>query len=260
MTGGDLDRARAALRARQGSGARYDAESAPHQELAWARSGTAFFARELSRLSDEDLGGPTLLPDWDRRALVAHVGYNARALTRLCGWARTGVEQPMYASPRQRAEEIAYGATLPARALRALFSHSEVHLHVEWRDLPEHAWDAPVVTAQGRTVPVRETAWMRAREVWIHAVDLDGGAGFSAFPPALLDRLAADVVGLWARRGTPVPLTLVPTDRPEPLPTGDQGGPTVRGTTADLVRWLTGRGAHRLTCDRGTLPELPHWL
>src|SRR5699024_8109108 len=136
-SGDSLDGARAALRARQGAGARYDSPNAPATELAWARGGTAYFARKLGGLTDDALIGPSLLPGWNRAALVAHVGYNARALTRLCEWARTGTETPMYASTEQRGAEIERGATLPPRALRHLFSHSEVHLSVEWRDLDD---------------------------------------------------------------------------------------------------------------------------
>ena len=40
-------------------------------------------------------------PGWSRRHVVAHVGYNARALTRLVEWAKTGIETPMYASADQ---------------------------------------------------------------------------------------------------------------------------------------------------------------
>ena len=259
-SGDGLAGARAELRRRQGAGLREDAPDAPHAELALARLGTAFFARRLVRLDDAGLAGPSLLPGWSRAALVAHVGYNARALTRLVAWAETGVETPMYASPRQRALEIERGASLPPRALRALFAHSEVHLNVAWRDLPSAAWDAEVVTAQGRTVPARETAWMRTREVWVHAVDLGDGAGFGELPPELLDRLAADVLAGWERRGERVALTLRPTDRGAPLVVGDGSGPEVAGDQADLVRWLTGRGARRLTHNGDALPALPRWL
>lgn len=260
MSSTDLEAARQALRARQGAGARYDSPNAPHTELAWARTGTAYFARKLNELDDDALRGPSLLPGWSRAHLVAHVGYNARALTRLCEWARTGVETPMYASTEQRNAEIERGASLPARALRFLFAHSEVHLNVEWRDLTDEAWGAQVRTAQGRVVPARETAWMRAREVWVHAVDLDNGGSYRDFPRGLLDRLADDVVGGWARRGETPDLVLEPTDRPEPVVLGAGEGPHVRGTTADLVRWLTGRGARRLGSSTGELPALPRWL
>src|SRR5690606_3424112 len=114
--------------------------AAPTGELVWARRGTAYFARKLNELTDAELDRPSLLPGWSRRHVIAHVGYNARALSRLMRWARTGVETPMYPSPEQRAAEMESGATLPARALRSLLSHSEVHLNVAWRDLPDEAW------------------------------------------------------------------------------------------------------------------------
>ena len=39
------------------------------------------------------------------------------------------------------------------------------------RMLPQHG-AAEVVTAQGRTVPATEIPWLRAREVYVHVVDL----------------------------------------------------------------------------------------
>lgn len=253
------DVARAELRRRQGPGARYDAPNAPATELSWARRGTAYFARELAGLADSELDAPSLLPGWSRRQVIAHVGYNARALTRLLEWARTGVETPMYASPEQRNAEIEAGATLPARALRSLFAHSETHLNVEWRDLPDAAWDAEVRTAQGRLVPARETAWMRTREVWMHALDLDSGASTRDFPEDLLDELFADVLRFWQRRGEQVDLVLAPHGRSETVL--GAGGTRVSGALPDLVRWVTGRGARRLTCDRGDeLPTIPRWF
>lgn len=250
--------ARAALRERQGPGARYDSANAPARELAWARLGTACFARRLNELTDAGLDGPSLLPGWTRRHVVAHVGYNARALTRLVAWARTGVETPMYSSPGHRNAEIDQGAAQPARALRSLFAHSAMHLDVEWRDLPGPAWDAQVLTAQGRLVRARETAWMRAREVWVHAIDLDNGASARDFPPALLDELLADVLRAWERRGERVGLTLAPEDR-EPVVLGT-GGPVVGGALPDIVRWLTGRGTQRLTSGTGGIPAVPRWF
>ena len=54
--------------------------------LLQARRGTAFFARKLNELTDADLDGVSLLPGWTRRHVVAHVGYNARAIARLVEW------------------------------------------------------------------------------------------------------------------------------------------------------------------------------
>src|SRR5690606_8416851 len=112
--------------------------------LLLARRGSAFFSRKLYELGDDELYQPSLLSGWTRAHLAAHVGYNARALTRLTEWAATGVETPMYDSPEQRSHEIEMGATLGAQALRNLSDHAIVHLNVEWRDLPADAWNNEV--------------------------------------------------------------------------------------------------------------------
>ncbi|MFC8798623.1 maleylpyruvate isomerase family mycothiol-dependent enzyme [Promicromonospora sp. NPDC057138] len=241
--------------------------------LLLARRGQAYFSRKLNELRNDRLDAPSLVEGWTRRHVVAHVGLNARALTRLTEWAATGVETPMYASPTERDQEIEFAATLPARALRNLSAHAAVHLDVEWRDLPEEAWHAPVRTALGRVVPASETVWMRTREVWVHAVDLDNGGSFADFPPELLDALLADVVGAWRRRlgpdGLP-PLVLEPVDREHAVPLAEPRTETVgtaaetvalRGTAADLTRWATGRGAAGVVAsDGGAVPAPPRWL
>lgn len=177
--------ARDALRARQGAGARYDAKAAPHAELLLARRGTAYFARRLNELTDDALGGASVRPGWSRRHLVAHVSYHARAIARLVEGARTGVPQAMYPSAAARDAEVELGATLPARALRHLFEHSAKHLDVEWRDLPDAGWDAPVTTLDGGAFTARDTARLRAREVWRAAVDLGNGGRETDIPAEL---------------------------------------------------------------------------
>jgi maleylpyruvate isomerase len=228
------------------------------------RRGQAYWARKLNEVRDADFDAPSLLPGWTRRHLVAHVGFNARAVARLVEWARTGVETPMYDSPTQRAEEIAFGATLPVEALRNLAAHAAVHLNVEWRDLAEEAWAHEVRTAQGRLVPAAETVWMRTREVWIHAVDLDNGGRVSDFPPELVDALLEDLVKVWRRkrRDADPDIVLEPIDRDATysiLGSGDRL--VVRGTAVDLVGWGIGRAARGvLTAEGVAPPKAPEWL
>lgn len=179
--------ARDALHARQGLGARYDAANAPAHELLLARRGTAYFARKLNELTDDDLNLPSLHSNWDRRHLVAHIGYHARALVRLLEGARMGKPQKMYDSVAKRDAEIALGATLPSRALRGLFHHSEVHLNVEWRDLDAVVWDVNVTTFEGCDIQVRDTALLRAKEIWHGAINLGNGGSIRDVPPELKD-------------------------------------------------------------------------
>lgn len=245
------------------------------------RRGQAMWARKLAELHDAEFDAPSRLPGWSRRHLIAHVGFNARAVARLVEWARTGIETPMYESSTHRADEIAFGSTLPVEALRNLCAHAAVHLNVELRDLPEDSWANEVRTAQGRLVPVSETVWMRTREVWIHAVDLGNGALVSDFPPELVDALLDDVVKVWRRkRAADAPnITLDPVDRDgtwsvidEGAGKGDgvvdgggdgrvDGGVVVRGTAANLVGWGIGRTTVGVRTVEGNPPPVaPEWL
>jgi maleylpyruvate isomerase len=228
--------------------ARHDLATDPQvlQDLATVRLGTSFFRRALDQVSDDDLDGPSLLPSWDRRHLVAHVGYNARAVARLVDWAATGVETPMYSSTRARSEEIELGATLNPEALRNLCEHAAVDLDVRWRDLPADRWQARVVTAQGRDVPAAETVWMRTREVWLHAVDLASGERIDEVPRLVLLRLLGDILKAWGSREES-PVRLVTTDalpdEPGSLGASDDtpGVVTVAGCLPALAAWGTGR-------------------
>lgn len=185
-----LEEARAALRTRQGDGARYDAANAPARELDWARRGTAYFARLLNNMSDADLDAPSALPGHSRRQIVAYIGYQARTLSEIVAWGRTGQIGPFAGMMDVACEEVAFGAALPARALRYLFHHSEVHLNVEWRDLTDAGWDACVEDLAGRRLPLRETPEIRARALWLHAVDLGAGGRFADMPPDFVDKVS----------------------------------------------------------------------
>ncbi|QZS58012.1 maleylpyruvate isomerase family mycothiol-dependent enzyme [Rhodococcus opacus] len=230
------------------------------ERLLIARRGTAYFAQRLAELSDEQLSEPTGLAGWSRRHLVAHVGYNAAALCRLLDWAASGVETPMYASAEQRGREIAEGATLSAAALRNLFDHTVARLDEKWRNLPASAWEAQVRTAQGRLVPVSETAWMRTREVWIHAVDLGNGGRFGDFPDVVLESLLTDIVGMWQRKDLGAGLILA-VDGGEPVAVQPDSPPAekVSGPLAAVVRWAAGRGTVGVNID-GEVEEPPRWL
>jgi len=226
--------------------ARHDQATDPTvlEALGTVRLGTSYFRRALSRLSDDEFDGPSLLPGWSRRHLVAHVGYNARAVARLVTWAATGVETPMYSSPQARQEEIDLGATQRPDALRSLCEHAAIDLDVRWRDLPDERWSEEVITAQGRTVPVSETLWMRTREVWLHAVDLGVGERIAEIPESVLERLLGDIVGMWEKRDELDGLALRSTRRDGSVSAfGVNGDATakVSGSLPTLLTWASGR-------------------
>ena len=233
------------------------------QGLLDARRGTAFFARKLNELSDADLDGPSLMPGWTRRHVAAHVGYNARAVARLVEWASTGEETPMYPSVAVRDHEIDFGATLSPIALRNLFDHSAVHLSVEWRDLPDDAWLHQVRTIQGRTIPATETVWMRTREVWVHAVDLDNGATFDQIPANVLERLLKDITTAWRNRGDDRDLVLRVVGSPTITDIGDLSSKdpeVVTGNLAAVTAFACGRSNQKVTSNKSDSPTAPRWI
>ncbi len=188
MTGDDAA-ARAAARARQGAGARYDADTAPQDDLLLARRATACFARRLNALEDAALDAASRQPGWTRRHVIAHVSYHARALAHLTEGLRTGLPSHGQTSDAARTAEITLGATLPARALRHLFDHTAKHLDIEWRDLPAGLWDSPVSQPGGPDIPIRATPHLRALTLWQGALDLANGTNPTDIPPVLRPHL-----------------------------------------------------------------------
>ena len=245
--------------------ARHDLTADPtvQAELVSPRLGTALFARTLAELDDAELDGASLLPDWSRRHVVSHLAYNARAIARLAEWARTGVETPMYESVAVRNQEIADGAKLTPTALRAFFEESAAQLDEAWSTLPTDAWAHPVRAAQGREVLALDTVWMRARELWVHAVDLAGRATFADVPAAVVERLLGDIVRAWTSRGEQAGLILNVTDSAVLLQLGDTEAAEaeiVSGTRAALAEWATGRGTAGVSSTMGNVRPAPRWL
>lgn len=232
------------------------------EELLMARRGQAYFSRKLNELTDEEFDAPSLLPGWGRRHVVAHVGLGARAFTRLTEWAATGTPTPVYVSLTERNEEIHFSATLPVGALRNLSAHAAVHLNVEWRDLESEAWSNPVRLPNGNVVPVSDTVWMRAREVWVHAADLGNGGTFEQFPAEVVDALIVDALGSWKTPGLDLPsVILKPTDREDSFSFEGSGQATlITGRAWQLAKWATGRGDEGVLGADGRPPmTAPRW-
>ncbi|GAA1955943.1 hypothetical protein GCM10009798_14060 [Nocardioides panacihumi] len=206
----------------------------------WMTVGTELLLDAVSGLGEDGFAEPTLLPGWTRKHLVAHVAANADAVGNLVRWAATGVETPMYRSPDERAAGIAKGPTMSACALDSWLHTSAEHLADAMGRLGAEQWRHEVVTAQGRTVPASETPWMRAREVCVHAVDLDRGVGFGDLPDDFNEALGEDILGLrQARTGGPAELPAVVAAAP----------------LAEVTAWLAGR-PHSIA----DAPALGPWL
>ncbi|MGI5326878.1 maleylpyruvate isomerase family mycothiol-dependent enzyme [Actinomadura nitritigenes] len=204
----------------------------------WAREGTDLFLDAAGGLAEAEYDAPCLLPGWSRRHLVAHVAANADALGNLVHWAATGEETPMYASPEERAAGIERGARMTGPELAGWLARSSAELRTAMDALTERQWRAEVVTAQGRSVPAAEVPWMRSRETFVHAADLDRGVSFADLPGDFLDALVTDIA---AKRGLDA---VSPNGRALP-----------DGPLPEVAAWLAGR-PHALA----DAPPLGPWL
>ncbi|MFI6703000.1 maleylpyruvate isomerase family mycothiol-dependent enzyme [Streptomyces sp. NPDC050509] len=237
----------------------------PAAMLEQAAKGTAAFEAAVHRLTDPGFTRCSYLPGWSRAHVVAHVARNADALVNLLVWARTGVETPMYASGDQRAREIEEGARQPAEKLRAGLLAADGRLAEELAALPDGCWAATVRTARGREVPVSQVPWMRAREVWVHAVDLNIDTGFDDVPHDVCAALVDDVAASFPGR----------PDRPRVRLRSEAGAHTwllgdsadvepvvVSGDLPSLAAYATGRPVPGplYPTGGGSLPKLPAWL
>ena len=209
------------------------------QSLRWVQEGTDLCRTAIAGLDEASYGAASQLGGWTRKHLIAHLAANAEAIGRLVSWARTGEENRMYSSPEQRNADIEAGAKLSGEQLTSWFEQSARELATAMAALPDQAWQATVITAQGRAVAATETPWMRSREVMVHAVDLATGLTFAGIPGDFLAALREDIT---SKRG-------------------EENVPAVRGSDADVTAYLAGRPYSGVTTrDGAPAPELPPWL
>jgi len=233
------------------------------QSLAWAADGAAHLRGMMTRMGDDAFAAPSALPDWTRAHVLAHLARNADAMVNLLDWARTGVPTPAYASRQQRDADIAKGAERAPAEIRADVIAASDRLAAAVRAMPEQAWSVTVQGTRGDPMPASEVLWFRAREVWIHSVDLDAGASFTDLPRPMLHELLTDVTETFSARPDFPPLLLVPNDESRTWAVGDPGAATeVRGPVAELAAWLLGRskGRNLRTAEGSRPPALPAWI
>jgi maleylpyruvate isomerase len=224
------------------------------QALRWWTDGEIVVAHHVDRLTDADLAAESALPDWSRAHVVAHLARNADALVNLLTWARTGAETPMYPSRAARDAGIEATAALPPAELRTDYVAASDRLTTAVEGMPAEAWTAQVRNGQGVAVRASAVPWMRAKEVWVHGIDLHGGLAFVDLRADFCTALVDDVLGLFAARGQAPDATIVATDVDRIW--GD-GGPRVEGPVAAVAAWLTRSDASGLG---GDVPPPPTWL
>ena len=217
--------------------------------------------RTVDGMTEADYAEPSLLPDWTRGHVVAHLALNGEGLAGTLRGLTEGRSVPVYASPEDRENDIASLGEADPAAIRSRLLGAVTDFTDAVAAVPEEAWTATVErTPGGRSFPASAALDMRQREIEIHHADLGLGYSHRDWPPAF----AARLVEAAAARRQPEPFTARATDLDVAWHLGGASsadpGPTVTGTAADLGWWLTGRGEGTgLQCDRGALPEVEPW-
>ena len=205
------------------------------------RDATSLLLGATIAVADEDWRAPSRLPGWSRGHLATHLARQADALRRLTGGALGGRREEMYPSPGQREDEIEAGAARGGLELQIDLDTSAGLLEEAFEALQAAgAWDAVVELRGGLRVPARLLPLARLLEVALHHVDLDLGREVAELDDPTADWLL-EWCGFRLRERDEFPrLELVsPTTR---ITVGSSGaGRTVRGRSAALLGWLTGR-------------------
>ncbi|MGW4381961.1 maleylpyruvate isomerase family mycothiol-dependent enzyme [Kitasatospora sp. NPDC004531] len=244
-----------------------DATTAAGQLQATVES-TELLLHTLAELKPEEVFEPSALPGWTRGHVLAHIARNADSLVILLNNARTGREDPQYASSAARNAGIEADSGRPLDVQLADIRDSQQRFVDAARLLaPEH-WQAVLTHRSGYTFPAWQLPGKRLAELEYHHVDLNAGytpAHWSEqFAIAEFHRLGTH---FGAQDGLPA-VRLIAEDTGLEARLGGAGEPelTVEGPVRALTGWLSGRSdgdglqVHRdghLVDARTALPQLP---
>jgi maleylpyruvate isomerase len=212
--------------------------------------------RTVDAMEESAYAEPSLLPDWTRGHVVAHLALNAEALAMVLQGLVEGRQVAMYASQDARDKDIATLGPAEPEALRSRLLGAVTDFADAIVAVPDEAWGTDVErTPGGPTFKAGAILGMRHREVEIHHADLGLDYTYTDWPTPF----AIHLIEAMAKRERPQPFSVHAADLDRTWHLGD-GGPTVTGRAADLGWWLTGRGdGAGLTSDDGTLPRIESW-
>ena len=131
---------------------------------------TAALLETVSRLTDEDVRRPSLLPGWTRGHVLTHLARGGDALRDLLEGG------PGYPSRQDRDAAIEAGAERTAAELAADIRASAAAFREVALSQPDEAWSRLVTPPLGITpFPAGQVLVRRLVEVEVHHVDLDAG-------------------------------------------------------------------------------------
>jgi len=216
-------------------------------DLGLDEQGEEAFLAAAEALSPDELAAPSLLPGWSRAHVAAHVAGNAAAFARAVSSGAGGEPAPMYSSREARDADIERLAGLERQELLDTLRADISSLREAWAALTPEQWDLGFLNGRGDTAPIRSSVAARAREIWVHLVDLDapGVGGFGAVPAQETEAVLREVFGMWSARGQAAGWAIATqASDGAALTLGaaeDAGTTVVTGPLALVTAWATGR-------------------
>lgn len=209
------------------------------------------------QISDADWEGPSRLPGWTRAHVAAHLARNAEAYQGLVDGVVSGRSASMYADDDQRRWAIERTSEQTPLQLQIDLDTTASALAEAFDGLADGQWDSPVEFDHQR-YPVAFIVLSRLCEVVLHHVDLDCG-----FEITHVD----DEVAGWLLRWCVQRLKDVPPEQSYEIAAPDgtrtllgpdsPDAPTVSGSAAGLVGWLSGRGSDESITVTGDIGPQP---
>lgn len=231
-------------------------------DLAELDASTERLLATVADLSDADCAAPSVLPDWSRGHVLAHIEGNARGMGRLVRWATDGLERPMYISREVRHADVVLNARRTADEQFDAVRQSARDLRSLLGALPLDGLDARIVLGTGVEKAIGELPFHRLQEVCVHHVDLGlPSYTYLDWPIAMCTGMLANVAKDFAQRGE-FPVRWLQPVGDERVAILGADGPGLEGSPQVLLAWLLNR-PHDASLIRpvGTdgVPTAPTW-
>lgn len=159
----------------------------PDSDIAGCIAAQARLHATIAGLTDDDVRGPSLLPDWSVAHVLTHLARNADSHVRMVQGAARGDVCWQY-GPDQRDREIEEGSTRGAAELVADVHGSAQALEDAWAALTDDVWAAGESRTNAGTFPIALQVLRRWREVEFHHADLGLGFAYADFSPTYVER------------------------------------------------------------------------
>lgn len=215
--------------------------------------------RTVDSLTEEEWRAPSLLPDWTRAHVIAHLALNAEGFAGALEGIDQGIDVPIYPSEAARDTEIVALAQRETAEVRERLFAATTRFREAVEALIGSQWDRSVLRLpEGPAWPAADLPSTRRREVEIHHADLGTTYTHLEWPTDfsrdLLDQVSGDHAAADSDR-----FAISAIDLDARWTVGAEE-PVVTGVASALGWWLVGRGdGEGLTSNGGGLPRLGPW-